>query len=494
VDEPGTIAVLILAWADDQHPGILFEGGTWTWAGVVSEARRRAAMLQAARIEGPFHIGVLLENVPEYLFLLAGAGLAGATIVGINPTRRGQELAQAYRPSIGSRPEQGLSPGPISSATVALMRRTRARSQLWAFAYLALRRLLQLLVLLVRRDVSKEIELLVLRHEVAVLRRQVTRPAFDPKDRALLTAFSRLLPRRSWGAFSVTPETLLSWHRRLVARRWTYPHRRPGRPKVDHGTTVLVLRLGREIPRWGYRRIQGELLKLGIRLAPSTIAKILADHGLGPTPRRGSTWRAFLKAQASSVVATDFFTVDTAFLRRLYVLFFIELGRRRVWITGVTNHPNGPWVTQQARNVTMDLSDDGVVTRFLIRDRDTKFVAGFDEVFRSEAAQILQTPFRAPNANAVAERFVRTVRSECLDHILVLNARHLERLLRQYAEQYNHHRPHQGIHQETPAPASELRLAVPLADDSERRNRHPSDQIVRHDRLGGLIHEYQRAA
>ncbi len=202
---------------------------------------------------------------------------------------------------------------------------------------------------------------------------------------------------------------------------------------MDGATTALVVRLGRENRRWGYRRIQGELLKLGVRLAPSTIAKILAEAGLGPAPRQGSTWREFLKRQATGVVATDFFTVDTAFLRRLYVLFFIELGRRRAWITGITNHPNGPWVTQQARNVTMDLADQGVVTKLVIRDRDTKYVGTFDEVFRSEGAQVIQTPFRTPNANAYAERFVRTVRSECLDQVLVLNARHLERLLRQFA-------------------------------------------------------------
>jgi putative transposase len=366
------------------------------------------------------------------------------------------------------------------------MRRRRAGSQLWAFTYMALHRLLELFVLLVRSDVSKEIELLVLRHEVALLRRQVKRPSFELADRALLAALSRLVPRSSWGSFGVTPETLLSWHRRLVAKRWTYPLRPPGRPRVDRETTALVVRLARENPRWGYRRIQGELLKLGIRLAPSTIAKILARAGIGPAPRRGGTWRAFLKAQAAGVVATDFFTVDTAFLRRLYVLFFIELGRGRVWITGVTDHPNGPWVTQQARNVTLDL--DGVTPSFLLRDRDTKYVAGFDEVFRSEGAQILQTPFRAPNTNAYAERFVRTIRSECLDHLLIVNARHLERVLRSYAQHYNQHRLHQGISQDAPVATSRPTLL------SETPGQPHSRQIVRRDRIGGLIHEYERAA
>jgi putative transposase len=164
---------------------------------------------------------------------------------------------------------------------------------------------------------------------------------------------------------------------------------------VDKETTGLVVRLAKENPRWGYRRIQGELLKLGVRLAPSTIAQIMKNHGLGPAPRRsGPTWRAFLRAQASHIVATDFFCVDTVLLKRLYVLFFIEVGRRRIWITGVTAHPNATWVTQQARNVTGDIVDEEIDLKFLIRDRDTKYVGGFDEVFRSEGAQILTTPFQ----------------------------------------------------------------------------------------------------
>jgi putative transposase len=251
----------------------------------------------------------------------------------------------------------------------------------------------------------------------------------------------------------VTPATLLGWHRRLVARRWTYPHRRPGRPKVDEQTTALVILLAKENSWWGYRRIQGELLKLGVHLAAtSTVARILFDQRLGPAPRRGATWREFIRAQASHIVATDFFSVDTVLLKRLYVLFFIEVGRRRIWITGVTTHPNAAWVTQQARNVAGDIADTGIDVKFLVRDRDTKYVANFDEVFRSEGAQILKTPFRTPNANAYAERFVRTVRSECLDHLLVVNARHLERILRSYAKHYNGHRPHQGIFQAIPAP------------------------------------------
>jgi putative transposase len=372
------------------------------------------------------------------------------------------------------------------------MRGTRARTQLWAFVYLAVRRLLELVILVARSDDDNKIELLALRHEVATLRRQVKLQSYTPADRALLAALSGLLPRSRWGCFGVTPSTLLAWHRRLVARRWTYPHRGPGRPKVDEDTTALVVRLARENPRWGYRRIQGELRKLGVRLAPSTIARILFDRHLGPAPRRaGSTWRAFLRAQASNIVATDFFTVDTVLFHRLYVLFFIELGRRRVWITGVTAHPHAAWVTQQARNVTGDLDDERIEAKFVVRDRDTKYVAAFDEVFRSQGARILTTPFRTPNANAYAERFVRTVRSECLDHLLVVNARHLERILRVYARHYNGYRPHQGLSQEIPAPPTRPTPSVAVGPHSE----HACPRSIRRrDRLGGLIHEYELAA
>jgi transposase InsO family protein len=257
---------------------------------------------------------------------------------------------------------------------------------------------------------------------------------------------------------------------------------------VDEETTALVVRLAAENPRWGYRRIQGELMKLGVRLAVSTIARILFDHHLGPAPRRSATWREFIRAQASHIVATDFFTVDTVLLRRLYVLFFIEIGHRRIWITGVTAHPNGSWVTQQARNVAGDIVDAGIDVRFLVHDRDTKYVASFDEVFRSQGTQILRTPFRAPNANAYAERFVRTVRSECLDHLLVVNARHLERILWSYASHYNGHRPHQGLSQEIPASRSPQ-----LTTTSQLVNTH-ARHVRRRDRLGGLIHEYEVAA
>jgi putative transposase len=221
-------------------------------------------------------------------------------------------------------------------------------------AYLTLCRSIQLLALLARGDATKDLEILVLRHQLTVLRRQTPRPNFEPADRALLAAVSRILPRIRWSCFLVKPETLLRWHRCLVAGSWTYAHRGAGRPPLDQDVQQLVVRLAKENPRWGYRRVQGELLQLGIRVSASAIRTILRRHGLDPAPRpTTTTWRAFLRQQAAGIVACDFFTVDTIWLRRLYVLFFIELDTRRVHLAGVTATPNGLWVTQQARNLLL---------------------------------------------------------------------------------------------------------------------------------------------
>jgi putative transposase len=207
--------------------------------------------------------------------------------------------------------------------------------------YLALCRTIQLLALLARGDAAKDLEILVLRHQLAVLRRQVPRPRLKPTDRALLAALSRALPRARWSCFIVKPETLLRWHRRLVAGSWTYPRRGRGRPPLDEDVQQLIVRLAAENPRWGYQRIQGELLRLGIQVSATAIRETLRRHGLGPAPRRASTtWRAFLRQQAAGILACDFFTVDTVWLRRLYVLFFIELDTRRVHVAGVTANPN----------------------------------------------------------------------------------------------------------------------------------------------------------
>ena len=335
-----------------------------------------------------------------------------------------------------------------------------------SFLYLAFTKILQL-VRLSRRDGDElAIEVVMLRHEVAVLRRQVVRPALRPSDRALLAGLGRLLDRGRRRQFFVQPETLLRWHRDLIRRKWTYA-RRPGRLSIPAGTVAIILRLARENPIWGYRRIQGELATMGVVLAPSSVWTILRRHGVDPSPMRsGPTWVEFLGSQASSMLACDFFSVDTVLLKRLYVLFFIELDTRRVQVTGVTAHPTGSWVVQQARNLTMALEDRVHPVKFLIRDRDTKFTSSFDEVFRADGIRIIRTPIRAPRANAFAERFVGTVRRECLDRMLILGRRHLERVLAEYIAHYNDHRPHRALGQLAPlAPDS-----PPPIDNQSRRS------------------------
>jgi putative transposase len=307
-------------------------------------------------------------------------------------------------------------------------------------AYLTLCRSIQLLALLARSDPAKDLELMVLRHQLNVLRRQVPRPRLEPTDRALLAAISRVLPRSRWSCFLVKPETLLRWHRRMVAGSWIFPRRGHGRPPLDDDFQQLIVRLAQENPRWGYQRIQGELLRLGVQVSATAIRTTLRRHRLDPAPRPASTtWRAFLRQQAAGILACDFFTVDTIWLRRLYVLFFIELDTRRVHLAGVTATPTGSWVTQQARNVLLALEEQSRRVRFLLRDRDAKFCRSFDDVFRAEGAEIVLTPVQAPTANAYAERWVGTVRAECLDWLLIVGRAHLEQALRVYVEHYNRH-------------------------------------------------------
>ncbi len=292
---------------------------------------------------------------------------------------------------------------------------------------------------------DRDVEVLVLRHQLKVLSRKAGRPKFKRLDKVFLSAAAHLLPRERRSSFLVTPATLLRWHRELVKRKWTYRGKRVGRPVMSPQVRDLILRLARENPRWGCVRIQGELRGLGIRVGATTIRSLLRRSGLGPAPRRdGPSWSEFLRAQAEGILACDFFSVETAFLRTIYVLFFIEIGSRRVHIMGSTCNPDAGHTTQQARNLFM-AQEPPIHVRHLIRDRDAKFTRSFDAVFISEGARVISTPIRAPKANAYAERWVRTVRAEVLDLTLVLGRRHLDRILSRYASHYNSHRPHRGI-------------------------------------------------
>jgi len=351
----------------------------------------------------------------------------------------------------------------------------------FSLLYLGLCRALSLIVSSRCREADKDVELVVLR-QVRVLERQLHRRVqYRPVDRTLLAALSRLLPRERWRAFLVTLATLLRWHREAGRRKWRVWRRRrgPGRPPMSPQLVELIVRLGRENRTWGCVRIQGELRKLGIRVGATSVRRVLRRHGQGPAPRGGPTWTEFLRAQAKGILATDFFSVGTVLLKRLYVLFAIEHVSRRAHLLGVTDHPGDAFVTQVARDLVGDLAEAGRPVKFLIRDRDTKFTASFDEVFRSEGAEVIKAPVRAPQANALAERFVRTVRTECVDWTLVLGRRHLKAVLREYFRHYNEQRPHRGID-----------LGVPAGRTApEGRSEFA---VHRHDVLGGLIHPTRR--
>ena len=352
--------------------------------------------------------------------------------------------------------------------------------------YLIFVRLTGWMALLARSAASKDAELLVLRQEVAVLRRQKPTPKLDWADRAVIAALARLLPRPLRMSRMVTPDTLLRWHRRLVRWRWTYP-RRGGRPPVDARLTLLIEQMARENPGWGYKRIQGELLGLGYRVEASTVRRVLKRLRIPPAPRRArSTWRQFLRTQAATMLACDFFHVDCAVtLRRLYVFFVLEVGTRHVHVLGVTAHPDGAWTVQQARNLLMDLGERAGRFRFLIRDRAGQFTEAFDAVLSGAGIEVVKIPPRSPRANAYAERWVRTARAEVTDRMLIAGPRHLRAVLDEYVAHYNQHRPHRARNLRPPD-SGEITTA-PVTDLA-------TAQIRRHKVLGGLIHEYERAA
>src|SRR5258708_22151676 len=349
--------------------------------------------------------------------------------------------------------------------------------------YLAVTRIFAWRVLLARSQASKDAEILVLRQQLSVLARTARPPRTSWAERALTAALARLLPKQRRMGLLITPRTLLRWHRDLITRTWTQPST-PGRPSKPAGLRALILKMARENDGWGYRRIHGELVGLGYQLAPSTVWQILKNAGIEPAPHRESqSWRRFLTAQASSIVACDLFHVDTIFLKRLYVLFFIEHGRRRVHLGGVTAHPTGQWVTQAARNLLMDLDARASEVKFLIRDRESNFTASFDAVFTTPGMRIIKTPVQTPRANAIAERWISSCRREATDKILILGQRHLRTVLTEYIDHYNRHRPHRTLQQRPP----NAKNPATTAPDNLIK-------LVRHDRLSGLINEYSHVA
>ncbi|BCY13471.1 integrase core domain-containing protein [Actinoplanes sp. L3-i22] len=360
-------------------------------------------------------------------------------------------------------------------------------------AYLGVTNALALLRLLPMSDRDRDAEILVLRHQIMVLERHLggDRVRFHSADRAWLAALLHPLPRPVLHQLRllVHPDTVLRWHRDLIARRHAARSRprRAGRPRTIRSIRALVLRLARENSGWGYRRIHGELLVLGVKVAASTVWEILHDAGVDPAPERtSSTWATFLSSQAQSLIAADFFETVTLTGARLYVLAVIEHATRRVRILGATAHPHAAWVTQAARNLVMDLEDAGCRVRYLIRDRDGKYPALFDAILADAGIEVVLTGVRMPRMNSIMERWIQSVRHELLDRILIWNQAHLLHALREYERHHNQHRPHRGIVNARPLRA--------LPDPMTERADLASLRVHRHDRLGGLLHEYEHAA
>jgi transposase InsO family protein len=359
-------------------------------------------------------------------------------------------------------------------------------------AYLAVSHAFAAVRLLPMSDREKDAEILALRHQIAVLERQLgeNRVQFGPADRAFLAALLVPLPRELLRRLRqlVRPDTVLRWHRDLMRQRHarTCRSKRPGRPPTARSIRLLILRLVRENPSWGYRRVHGELAALGVKVAASTVWEILKAEDIDPAPDRGATtWADFLRAQADALLACDFIETVTLTGQRQYILTVIEHATRRVRILGTTAHPTANWVIQAARNLVMDLEDAGATVRYLIRDRDAKYPVMFDQILADAGIQVVLTGVRMPRMNSVMERWVQTCRHELLDRTLIWNENHLRRALREFEQHHHAHRPHQAMNQAAPLRA----VPKPLEPGQVTRL-----DIHRRDRLGGVIHEYRHAA
>ena len=356
------------------------------------------------------------------------------------------------------------------------------------FVFLLITRLAAWLRLSRREEAWKTAEILILRHQLAVLqRRQPRRPNLNWADRALLAALLGVIPkaRRHGLRLLVTPDTILRWHRDIVRRRWAARSMRgkTGRPATRRNIRALVLRLARENPGWGYRRIHGELAGLGVKVAASTVWEILKNAGIDPAPRRtGPAWSQFLRSQAEAILACDFFTADLLDGTQAYVLAVIEHATRRIRILGVTLHPTGEWTAQQARNLIMDLGDQAHRVKFMIRDRGSNFTAAFDAVLADAGIRTVLCNVQTPRMNAIAERWIGGCRRELLDRTLVWNQAHLRRILREYETHHNQHRPHRSLHAAAPLKP----LPEPIDLDQYR--------VRKQARVGGLINEYRLVA
>lgn len=357
----------------------------------------------------------------------------------------------------------------------------------WFWVWQVVSTLIELIQSGRRSESDKDLEILLLRRQLAIYERKQERaPRLSRGEKLTLVVLATKLKAKSGRTIKamdeviriVKPTTLFRWHRELVRRKWTYRHRNPGRPRTDKEIEQLVLRPAREND-WGYERIEGELIKLGITISHETVGKILQRHGIPPAPERepSPSWRYLMTHYRDQLLACGFFTVETLFLQTLYVLVFVEIGTRRVHFAGCTAHPDDAWITQQARQVMWELEDREPDIRFLIRDNDKKFTQAFDTVFRSEGIDVIRTPYRAPNANAYAERWIRSVREECLDKLLIINQAHLRRVMREYIAFFNTARPHQGLEQRIPVPK------IPHETTGPVRCRTV---------LGGIIHDYYR--